>query len=656
MNSIKKIQRSASFTGCLPGMVFLFFVLNSFANILTVTNLNDTGAGSLRQAIADAASGDTINFAITGTITLTNGELLITKNLSIVGPGAATLAIDGNRAGRIVEIVSNSTVAVFGLTLTNGLALGTNGITDNVLGVGGPGGPAVGGAVLNQGTLILSSCKVAGNSALGGLGGAGVIGGGAGGIGGDALGGGIFNGGMLFITNTIFSGNSATGGGGGLTFRVYIANGAGGNGLGGAICNTNTIFANGCFFASDSAAGGAGGGPSIFYGVGGGSGGSAWGGAVCQMGPGTVAALFNSTLASNAAYGAVGVAGADGQGGYAGITAGGPGGKGGAGLGGAICSSNAVLNMTNVTLAANMSVAGAGGNGGNGGTAACACSCSPGAGGSGGDGGNGFGGGVAYFGGTASLVSLTCSGNSAGGAHAGFGGPGGGVYPVGICFGYAPGGGSGSDGSGQGGGLYRSFSGVTCGNCIFAGNIASNSGVDISGAVASAGHNLVGVQDGSSGWTGSDLMGSAGTPLLPGFYPLAADGGQTPTLALRSGSPAIDAGDDSLLAPPFNLNTDQRGLPRKKGNHVDIGAFELQPASLPVFICKVARLSNGVPQLCLTNNPGATFAVLSSSNVALSTTNWTFLGLMSETTSGQYQFTDVGVTNSVMRFYRIRSP
>jgi hypothetical protein len=46
-------------------------------NTITVTNTNDGGPGSLRQARADANDGDTIDFAVTGTIELTSGELLV---------------------------------------------------------------------------------------------------------------------------------------------------------------------------------------------------------------------------------------------------------------------------------------------------------------------------------------------------------------------------------------------------------------------------------------------------------------------------------------------------------------------------------------------------------------------------------------------------
>src|SRR5262245_48228179 len=64
---------------------------------LTVLNLNDSGPGSLRQTIANAASGDTINFqpGLSGTIGLTSGEIAVNKNLTITGPGAGVLAISG---------------------------------------------------------------------------------------------------------------------------------------------------------------------------------------------------------------------------------------------------------------------------------------------------------------------------------------------------------------------------------------------------------------------------------------------------------------------------------------------------------------------------------------------------------------------------------
>src|SRR5215469_7196140 len=64
---------------------------NRPASTITVTNTNDSGPGSLRQALADANNGDTINFAVTGTIGLTSGELLVTRSITISGPGAENL-------------------------------------------------------------------------------------------------------------------------------------------------------------------------------------------------------------------------------------------------------------------------------------------------------------------------------------------------------------------------------------------------------------------------------------------------------------------------------------------------------------------------------------------------------------------------------------
>src|SRR5713101_7312348 len=74
------------------------------AATITVMNTNDSGPGSLRAAIANAngtAGADVIAFdpSVTGTITLTSGELLITDDLTISGPGAKNLAVDGNANG-----------------------------------------------------------------------------------------------------------------------------------------------------------------------------------------------------------------------------------------------------------------------------------------------------------------------------------------------------------------------------------------------------------------------------------------------------------------------------------------------------------------------------------------------------------------------------
>jgi hypothetical protein len=72
-------KRIIDFLGYLSFLMFAVMTFGSFnpvsAAIITVTNINDNGPGSLRQSILDAAPGDTINFSVTGAIRLTSGEL-----------------------------------------------------------------------------------------------------------------------------------------------------------------------------------------------------------------------------------------------------------------------------------------------------------------------------------------------------------------------------------------------------------------------------------------------------------------------------------------------------------------------------------------------------------------------------------------------------
>ena len=118
------------------------------ANTITVTNTNDSGPGSLRQALSDAIDRDRIEFAVTGTIGLTSGELLVNKSVTISGPGAASLALDGNATSRVFHIGAGKTVSILGLTLTNG----------NVVAVGN------GCGLLNDhAVLTMDSCVVHNN-------------------------------------------------------------------------------------------------------------------------------------------------------------------------------------------------------------------------------------------------------------------------------------------------------------------------------------------------------------------------------------------------------------------------------------------------------------------------------------------------------------
>jgi hypothetical protein len=81
---------------------------------LTVLNNADSGAGSLRAAIAAAHSGDTIDFdhsLANKTITLSGGTLAISSNLTIHGLGADHLAISGNHASKLFTLSGKAQVA-----------------------------------------------------------------------------------------------------------------------------------------------------------------------------------------------------------------------------------------------------------------------------------------------------------------------------------------------------------------------------------------------------------------------------------------------------------------------------------------------------------------------------------------------------------------
>ena len=131
---------------------------------LTVTNLGDTGVrgdGSLRGEIAAAANGDQIVFARslacqTITLNAANGPLLLNKDLTIRGPGAARLTISGNNATEVFSIAAGATDTIKGLTIADGNA-------DR------------GGGIFNAGTLTLDHSTLSGNHADGGGGGGGIF-------------------------------------------------------------------------------------------------------------------------------------------------------------------------------------------------------------------------------------------------------------------------------------------------------------------------------------------------------------------------------------------------------------------------------------------------------------------------------------------------
>ena len=542
---------------------------------------------------------------------------------------------DGNgHTGRVIQVVAGARVAMFGLTIEGGRTEDGAGGSGLPGGVGGPGGSGAG--LYSAGTVSLTSVRVVHNFAgTGGVGvcctAAYVPTGAAGGSGG--AGGGIFNAGTLTVTTTMVSGNGAGAGGtsqrldsgpgpyfcahggpggpggsgGGIfnsgtltTTAARIVGNAAGAGGGGAIgvCQTHVL---GVEYLGSAGAGGAGGGifnsgtlrstettiTANLAGVGG-PGGSCDTGILCfssgtgapgggggGLNNGGTATVTKTTVASNLA----------GRGGTPNINTGvglGPilpgGGGGPGGSGGGILNSGTV-SVTASTLSGNGagrgsdgSTASDGGPGGSGGgiydngtarlTNDTIAADSAGAGGDGGDGidwlapsSPGYlvgAGGVAGSGGgieaerysTMFLVATTVTQNAtgtpgAGGAATGTGDAG----PAGA--------------SGTGGGIDSSGARTAETSTL----VAANSSPSCSGPVTDNGYNL--------GFSDSSCPGIHADPML---QPLGRYGGPTQTVALGTGSAAIDRVRAGRSCPA----TDQRGVRRPRGRRglCDIGSFE----------------------------------------------------------------------------------
>jgi predicted outer membrane repeat protein len=424
----------------------LGFVSAAHSATNTVTSLADFGSGSLRQVIANSAAGDAIVFGVTGTITL-GGELVVSNNITVAGPGSSALAISGNHACRVLNVSPSATVSISALTIQDGQTpAGIN-----------PDSSGPGGGICNAGTLSISHCVICGNSAGGHGGGiynqgscvliaCGLSNNSAGGNG-----GGIYNCGACVVSNCDLRGNSTADGS---CWTGNYGDGVSGGDGAGIYSDTGLSLINSTLIYNVCGAGGPGAPQGVTgYGGDGGSGGGLYG----------RGDLTGCTIAFNRAG-----AGGSGYWLYAGYIFGG---GGAGGLGGGVAGS---LRLTNCTIVGNFS--GAGGTGlPFGGPPSTT-----------GQGGNG--GGLCLFAmnsGDTNLAIVACTivSNTAGWS-----------FPPGFA--------------GVGGGVWAS--GAAALDDLIALNTLAVSGVtgsDVFGSMNSLGHNLIG--SGSTGFTApGDLVGT----------------------------------------------------------------------------------------------------------------------------------------------------
>ncbi|HEY4721158.1 MAG TPA: choice-of-anchor Q domain-containing protein, partial [Anaerolineae bacterium] len=215
-------------------LAFLFVALawlslnpiRAYAATLTVVNTNDSGPGSLREALVNAAAGDTITFASSlanQTIVLTTTEIVVTQtNITIDGSNAPGVMVDGNNAMRVFSVTAP--ISIISLTIQNG----------NVTGDGG--------GLYTTSALTLTNVNFLTNTA-------------------SIQGGGLYAGATVWLTGTQFVSNTASSDGGG-AFVFYTATLNGGlfqsntsNSEGGGLWLFDTVELTGTQFISNTADG-----------------------------------------------------------------------------------------------------------------------------------------------------------------------------------------------------------------------------------------------------------------------------------------------------------------------------------------------------------------------------------------------------------------
>ncbi|MEI6143327.1 MAG: GLUG motif-containing protein, partial [Mariniphaga sp.] len=191
-----------------PHLAWQVFPLNPYV----VTTATETGAGSLKQMIADTPAGETIRFNTTlmggNTITLTS-PVLISKSLTILGADGG-IVLNGNGVTKVLQVGAGSVDLTIDVTLKNLKVKGGNDSEDRV------------GGIDNYGSLRLINCVVADNSDTGISSGIGAV-------------GGILSKGPLTLINTTVAGNA-----GAITNR----------GVGGLRCGGSGKFYNSIFYGN----------------------------------------------------------------------------------------------------------------------------------------------------------------------------------------------------------------------------------------------------------------------------------------------------------------------------------------------------------------------------------------------------------------------